>query len=216
MKLRGELRLPPLVTMTDKDARVDFGKLCALGVDAVARAGVPFRTKPGCGNMKRLGTLGMSRVGMRSSGHFHRDLRSMVGSKSPSAAARWENLGHPDAHIFRCIWISRLTDITPSKMRTALHSHLGVAGQFRPAAARAIYQLYGGGNVLDFSGGWGDRLAAAATLHSAGVVTRMTVIEPRPEAASRYRRQLVQIRHALYRAYWVRRGPHALAWRVGI
>jgi hypothetical protein len=190
LKLRGEMRLPPSSATTAADARSDFSKLCAVELGAVAKAGATFRTKSGVpSHLPALGLLSMSRIGLRSSDHFHHDLRCLVGSKGLPASARWESLGHLDARMLRCIWISSLTDITPSKMRTALHSHLGVAGQFRPAAARAIYQLYGGGNVLDFSGGWGDRLAAASTLQGARAETLRTGIEPSPEADGRALRQ---------------------------
>jgi hypothetical protein len=39
-----------------------------------------------------------------------------------------------------------------------LHLRKYVASQFRPSAAKAIYQHFNSKHVLDFSSGWGDRL----------------------------------------------------------
>ena len=34
-----------------------------------------------------------------------------------------------------------------------------IASQFKPSIAKAFYDYFGSVNVLDFSAGWGDRLA---------------------------------------------------------
>jgi hypothetical protein len=54
----------------------------------------------------------------------------------------------------------RYEEITSATLRQAIALRNYTASQFRPSAAKAIYQLLESRDVLDFSMGWGDRLAA--------------------------------------------------------
>ena len=71
-----------------------------------------------------------------------------------------------DDDIFRKVIRKRLkygTYMSDSGMRKMLRMYSGVQGvsNFRPTAARAIYDLFGGGVVWDMSCGWGGRLLGA-------------------------------------------------------
>ena len=57
-----------------------------------------------------------------------------------------------------------------------------IASQFRPSAAKAIYDLFEAKNILDFSAGWGDRLCGFL----ASDAVSYTGVDPNKEAVSKY------------------------------
>jgi SAM-dependent methyltransferase len=69
----------------------------------------------------------------------------------------------------------------------ALRYTTSMVTQFPPVVARGVYDYFSPRKVLDFSAGWGDRLAAAYATPS---VTSVTCIDPRPEACEKYHRQV--------------------------
>lgn len=69
----------------------------------------------------------------------------------------------------------------------ALRYTTSMVTQFPPVVARSILDYFAPSRVLDFSAGWGDRLAAA---YATQTVTHVTCIDPRPEACEKYARQV--------------------------
>jgi hypothetical protein len=55
-------------------------------------------------------------------------------------------------------------DVVPHNLREEIYQVLRECTQFKPTVARAVYQMFGGTKILDFSAGWGDRLIAALSL----------------------------------------------------
>ena len=52
-----------------------------------------------------------------------------------------------------------LTEVNENTLRMATTLRKYIASQFKPSIAKAFYDYFGSVNVLDFSAGWGDRLA---------------------------------------------------------
>tara|TARA_R100000353_G_scaffold157845_1_gene116976 strand:+ start:35 stop:877 length:843 start_codon:yes stop_codon:yes gene_type:complete len=76
-------------------------------------------------------------------------------------------------------------DLQSIRMATTLRKY--VASQFKPSIAKAFYDYYGSVNVLDFSAGWGDRLAG----FYCGETTKSFVgIDPNSTNHPNYRRQV--------------------------
>lgn len=151
-----------------------------------------FDTKYDVPLVQQLGVLTASTTGTAASDFFHYNLRSRVGDyhSNRGITVRWERMSHNDANFLSAIWSLKLKKLNRITLLAALRMRLVLVPQFRPATAKAIYTLYGGGDVLDFCGGWGDRLAAAAACYP--LVKSFSIVEPRPEAAARYEEQLVQ------------------------
>jgi hypothetical protein len=76
-------------------------------------------------------------------------------------------------------------DLQSIRMATTLRKY--VASQFKPSIAKAFYDYFGSVNVLDFSAGWGDRLAG----FYCGETTKSFVgIDPNSTNHPNYRRQV--------------------------
>ena len=57
-----------------------------------------------------------------------------------------------------------------------------IASQFRPSAAKAVYDLFEAKNILDFSAGWGDRLCGFL----ASDAVSYTGVDPNKDAVAKY------------------------------
>jgi hypothetical protein len=194
LKLRGELRMPAPV-FSPADTLSDFQQLQLLdyreAVTVVSSAGAAtFDTKYEVPLENQLGVFPSVTVGCAASDFFHFDLRSRVGDYhcNKGIAVRWDRMCHADCRFLSAVWSLKLKKLTRKTFLGALRMRLVMAPQFRPACAKAVYMWYGGGDVLDFCGGWGDRLAGACAAYPH--VTSMTIVEPRPEAEPRYMQQL--------------------------
>ena len=132
--------------------------------------------------------VGKSNVGMRSSNYFHRRHRYRCESNLyvASALRAWEDrtIRH---HIFKPLWTMNVARVNSSEIRSCATMRTHVAPQFRPSVAKFIYDRFGGGRVLDFSSGWGDRLSAALATSS---VTHYTGIDPNTNLHPGYQAQI--------------------------
>lgn len=186
LKMDGILRMPAPYT-TEGEASADFQALRSVTRDDVVVAG-SFDTKYDVPLVNPLGVFTGNRTGIQSSDYFHFPVRSRVGDYhcNKGVAVRWERMNHDDCNFMSCLWSQGCKSISRTTMLSRLRMRLTLAPQFRPAVAKALYDIYEGGDVLDLCGGWGDRLAGAM---ASECVRSFTVIEPRPEAASLYQQQ---------------------------
>lgn len=116
-----------------------------------------------------------TKVGGAASNYFHHANRMKCDSiNSPSPERVWAT----DKFMFTMLnflWSSFVKDdedITSKTMATAISLRKYIASQYRPAVAKCIYDNYciKGGSVLDFSSGWGDRLAGFHASHCSSYV----------------------------------------------
>lgn len=95
-----------------------------------------------------------SNVGNKCSNYFHWATRMACDSAaSPSPIRSWY-----DRKIRKSVESSVYYADNP---RTALALRKYIPPQFRPSAAKALYELFGAHRVYDPCGGWGDRMAGA-------------------------------------------------------
>ena len=132
--------------------------------------------------------VGRNTVGSLSSDFFHQQHRYGCDmSAIPSALRGWADRGMRRG-LFRALWTLNLDQVTPSEIRAVAANRKYVAAQYRPSAAKYIYDRYaGGGRVLDFSAGWGDRLSAAL---ASDRVTHYTGIDPNTNLHAGYKAQV--------------------------
>lgn len=97
-------------------------------------------------------------VGNKSSNFFHQVERWKTNSiNSPSPERVWNNVKFLDT-LLNGLWTLKVDSLTSESMRTLISLRKYIASQFRPSAAKALYDYFGAKNILDFSSGWGDRL----------------------------------------------------------
>ena len=164
----------PLRHTTINQATVDFLRLRSLDTRLLLKR-EPWETDFPYAYHKQDLYIDRSNVGSRSSDYFHAENRHAVDiSSSASALRSWAS---PSLRrgLFKALWSLGMTRVSPREIRTAAANRKYVAAQFRPSAAKAVYDLYGGGRVLDLSAGWGDRLSAALACEK---VTHYTGIDP--------------------------------------
>ena len=99
--------------------------------------------------------------GNNASNGFHIENRWKVDwTRTPSGWKTWQTVDGIKT-IVRAFWsleqVLTKVDIQSIRMATTLRKY--VASQFKPSIAKAFYDYFGSVNVLDFSAGWGDRLA---------------------------------------------------------
>ncbi len=188
LKLQGKLRMPG-PNHTQEKMTQDFEALVALTCEDV-QLSVEFDTKYDIPLDNQLGVFVGNTTGCAASDFFHFDLRSRVGDyhRNKGIAVRWDRMKHGDERFLSAFWSLKLKKLNRNTMLSALRMRLVLVAQFRPAVAKAVYMHYGGGDVLDFCGGWGDRLCGAAAAYPQ--VSSFTVIEPRVESQARYEAQL--------------------------
>ena len=93
-------------------------------------------------------------IGLRSSDFHHWQARMACEADRFSSPVRtWF-----DAKIRKSLETSGFWE---TSKRSAVSMRQYVASQFRPSAAKALYELFGAKRIYDPCGGWGDRLTAA-------------------------------------------------------
>lgn len=126
-------------------------------------------------------------IGNKSSNYFHQDLRYKCDSiNSPSP---WRNWNDKKFFFTLCnaLWSLKVKEVTSETLRSCIALRKYIASQFRPSAAKAIYDHFEAKNVLDFSSGWGDRLSAAMASET---VEEYVGIDPNRELYTGYQQQI--------------------------
>ena len=111
-------------------------------------------------------------TGGKSSDYFQQENRWKCDSiNSPSPYRTWHTKQFLTT-LLSALWSLKCTKVNNSVLRSCIGLRKYIASQFRPTAAKAIYDHYKAERVLDFSSGWGDRLVgfmASESRHYIGV-----------------------------------------------
>ena len=84
--------------------------------------------------------------------------------------------------MLNALWSLKFQEINSKTLRTAISMRKYIASQFRPSAAKTIYDFFNGKNILDFSAGWGDRLCGFLATDAESYVG----VDPNSDAVSKY------------------------------
>lgn len=139
-----------------------------------------------------LGLIDAPSIHNDASNYFHQSHRltcNSYGFKSPHHV--WTEGTAKD--IWRClgpIWrgINQSQTLDERTYISAFRLQTYIATQFKPLAAKCIYQMTNAKNVLDTSMGWGDRLAA----FYASDATEFIGCDPNPNTFKNYLKQCVE------------------------
>ena len=127
--------------------------------------------------------------GNNASNPFHIETRWKVDwTRTPSGWKTWQTIDGIKT-IVRAFWslekVLTKVDLQSIRMATTLRKY--VASQFKPSIAKGFYDYFRSCNVLDFSAGWGDRLAG----FYCGETTKSYVgIDPNTLNHPNYKRQV--------------------------
>ena len=83
---------------------------------------------------------------------------SVDGSVSPGPKRTWENEKFMTT-LMGSAYSLKMPKITKNILRTMIGLRKYICSQFKPNVAKIIYDMFEAENILDFSMGWGDRLA---------------------------------------------------------
>jgi hypothetical protein len=125
-------------------------------------------------------------TGNNCSNYFQIENRwSVDGSVSPGPKRTWENHRFMTT-LMGSAYSLKMPKITKNILRTMIGLRKYICSQFKPNVAKIIYDMFESENILDFSAGWGDRLAGFyASEHGKHYVG----IDPRKENHPLYEKQ---------------------------
>ena len=182
---------PPYQEISQNECRKDFGKLKGTWVHDLLQEGEwfaraengyewPLTYKGSQRYIKRNNT------GNKSSNFFQQENRwSVDGTISPGPLRTWGEEKFMTS-LMGAAYTLKMEKIDKSTLRTMLGLRKYICSQFKPNAAKALYDYFDVKNVLDFSAGWGDRLAG----FYASMNTELYVgIDPRKENHPIYEEQ---------------------------
>ena len=98
-------------------------------------------------------------AGNNSSNYFQQKNRwSVDGSVSPGPQRTWETKKFMTS-LMGSAYSLKMPKINRNVLRTMIGLRKYICAQFKPNVAKVLYDKLGSKNILDFSAGWGDRLA---------------------------------------------------------
>jgi 16S rRNA G966 N2-methylase RsmD len=133
--------------------------------------------------------IDLDNTGIKSSDHYSFDSRMSCNSiNSPSPYRVWNTEKFFKSMASALISL-KLYEPTKQNLKTCLALRKYIASQFRASAAKCIYEAFEGKDILDFSSGWGDRLAAFMATDGA---SSYTGIDPNDSLHDGYQAQINQ------------------------
>ena len=159
----------PTMEISENDCRKDFNKLKGTWVYDILKEGEwfgrseagyewPLTYKAGLARGKQW-YFARNNIGNKSSNYFQQENRwSVDGTISPGPLRTWGELKFMTS-LMGAAYTLDMKKIDKSILRTMLGLRKYICSQFKPNAAKALYDYFKVKNVLDFSAGWGDRLA---------------------------------------------------------
>ena len=181
----------PYPYITKRDAWRDFQKLKGMKWNEIlvegewyAREGTKYKYSLIYRDRKlyfrRLNT------GNDSSNFFHLENRwSVDGSVSPGPKRTWESKKFMTT-LMGAAYSLKVPKIDRSTLRVMLALRKYICSMFKPNVAKIIYDMFKAENILDFSMGWGDRLAG---FYASEYGKHYVGIDPRKENHPIYKEQ---------------------------
>lgn len=174
----------PTKIITEKEAEEDFKNLCAYQTTGIHAGKTCSRYEYNIPMDSAY--FWESTVGLSSSDYFHQTARYNAASQSQmSPCAVWQNERALKGALSP-IWTLGINEITRKSLRSCIAMRKYIASQFRPAVAKSIYEYFNAESVLDFSAGWGDRLAG---FYSAKCTKHYIGVDPNPAVFKNYSKQ---------------------------
>jgi len=177
----------PYREITLEDAKNDYLALKNLNWLDLYKTDSPWLNKFEYENKFINEYIGISNVGNKASDYFHQVERWKCDATGyPSPQKTWETERFR-LTLFKALFSLKVREINPTILRNLISLRKYIAAQFRPSAAKVIYDMFKAETVLDFSMGWGDRILGA---HASKFVKRYVGIDPNVNLFQEYNKQL--------------------------
>ena len=124
-------------------------------------------------------------VGRKASNYFHQFARWKVQHASHTSPFRSWTIKKFHQTFLNPLWTLNMPEINNKYLRMCIQMRMYMAAQYPPAVAKSLYNLFEAKDVLDFSMGWGDRLAG---FHASNAES-YTGIDPNENTFKNYSRQ---------------------------
>lgn len=149
----------PKPVITRNKCKTDFEALCRYDDSELVMVNSEFFSRYEYNYPFSNCVIRSTNIGNKSSDFFHLDNRWLCDSiNSPSPYRSW-TIKKFRMTLLNALWSLKFDSIDTTKLRAAIAMRKYIASQFRPSAAKAIYNHFNARDVLDFSSGWGDRLS---------------------------------------------------------
>ena len=126
-------------------------------------------------------------IGNKASDYFHQIERWKCDATGyPSPQKTWETEKFR-LTLFKALFSLKVPEINPTVLRNIISLRKYIAAQFRPSAAKYIYDYFQAETVLDFSMGWGDRILDA---HTSEYVKKYVGFDPNVNLIAGYVEQI--------------------------
>jgi hypothetical protein len=181
----------PYPDLTEKKAWKDFQKLKGMKWNEImvegewyAREGTKYSYNLNYDDkqfyFRRINT------GNGASNYFQIENRwSVDGSVSPGPKRTWESHKFMTT-LMGSAYSLKMPKITKNILRTMIGLRKYICSQFKPNVAKSIYDMFKAKTILDFSAGWGDRLAG---FYASEYGKHYVGLDPRKENHSLYEKQ---------------------------
>ena len=154
----------PYAEITESDAHTELRKLKGMRHNEVLTEGEWF-AREGTEYKYDLTWQGKQQyfrrvnIGNKASNYFQQENRWAVdGSVAPGPKRTWESEKFMTS-LMGAAYSLKLPYIDKKYLRTMISLRKYICSQFKPNVAKILYDKLGSKNILDFSAGWGDRLA---------------------------------------------------------
>jgi len=175
----------PLADITYEECLEDFESLKNLDTTPLIKTGELFSRYDYSWDIGDK-YIDFCKIGNKSSNFFHQELRFKCDSiNSPSPYRTWTEKKFFFT-LCNALWSLKVKEVNSETLRHCIAMRKYIASQFRPSAAKAIYDHFKAKKVLDFSSGWGDRLSGALASES---VVEYLGIDPNRELVRGYSEQ---------------------------
>lgn len=176
----------PYRKITLEEAKTDFIKLCNFDIRELL-VKEEFLSRYDYKFAFRKEYLELCNAGNKSSDYFQQENRFKCDSiNAPSPFRTW-NSEKFRLTLLNCLWTLKFKKINNDTLRSAISLRKYIASQFKPSIAKYVYETYKAKNVLDFSSGWGDRLAG---FHASKDTKRYVGIDPNVDVVNKYNDQI--------------------------
>ena len=154
----------PYLELTEMDAYIDFLKLKSIRSNELITNTTGWSAR----------LIDVDDYSMRFDDEYKIITRSLIGNKCSNyfqQENRWKTDGqHPSLYktwttfkflysALNGLWTLEYKSITKTNLRNCIQLRKFLASQFKPSVAKSLYDYFEAETILDFSIGWGDRLA---------------------------------------------------------
>lgn len=178
----------PIPIMQDEKCKEDFKNLCLYDCSALWKAGL-WNTKFTYDCLPALEFYIDSKpAGALASRKFTLSERVKTDHQHIMGLQRAWTTPKSRQSVLRALFSNKgllKNGINDAVLFKALQLRKYLPSQFRPTAAKCIYQHFGSRKILDFSSGWGDRLIAALACQPQ--VQSYTAVDPNLSLHQKYR-----------------------------